>query len=56
MARFLAVGEVPGLDEGSFRSALDEFKKWRIDRQSWVIKAYLGDPKAREGAAHGAAR
>ena len=47
MARFIAVGEVPGLNESSFRSALDEFKKWRIDRQSWVVKAYLAEEQGR---------
>jgi hypothetical protein len=42
MARYLAIGDAPGLDEAEFRGAFDQFKKWRIDRQSWVIKAYLG--------------
>jgi hypothetical protein len=42
MARYLAIGDAKGLAEDEFRGALDEFKKWRFDRQSWVIKAYLG--------------
>ena len=42
MARYIAVGEMPELEETKFREAFNEFKKWRIDRQSWVIKAYWG--------------
>ena len=42
MARFVAIGEMPSLKDEEFRQAFDQFKKWRIDRQSWVIKAYLG--------------
>ena len=42
MARYLAIGAVPGLADEEFRGAFDNFKKWRIDRQSWVIKAYKG--------------
>jgi hypothetical protein len=42
MARYLAIGEKPGLKEEEFRGAFDQIRKWRIDRQSWVIKAYLG--------------
>lgn len=42
MARFLAIGAKPGIKEEEFRGAFDQIKKWRIDRQSWVIKAYLG--------------
>ena len=40
MSRYLAVGEMPQISEAEFRDALDAVKKWRIDRQSWVIKAY----------------
>lgn len=40
MARYLAIGAIPGLSEEAFRSAFDQMKKWRFDRQSWVIKAY----------------
>ena len=41
MARFVAIGEMPNLTETAFREALDRHKKWRFDRQSWVIKAYM---------------
>ncbi len=41
MARYLAIGEKRGIENEEFKGAFDQFKKWRIDRQSWVIKAYL---------------
>jgi hypothetical protein len=40
LARYLAIGDLPALSEDEFRNALNAHKKWRIDRQSWVIKAY----------------
>ena len=40
MARYLAIGEMPSLDEPQFREALNAHRKWRIDRQSFVVKAY----------------
>ena len=42
MARYLAIGDKPGITAEEFRGAFDQIRKWRIDRQSWVIKAYLG--------------
>lgn len=39
MPRYLAVADVPGLTEESFREALTPTRKWRFDRQSWVTKA-----------------
>jgi len=47
MARYIAIGEAPGLTEAQFRERFNEVKKWRFDKRSWVVKAYcvLGEGK-----------
>jgi len=40
MGRFIAVCEKPGITEEEFREAFDRVKKWRIDRRTWIVKAY----------------
>ena len=40
MARYMAIGDAPGITEEGFRGALGEIRKWRFDRRGWIIKAY----------------
>lgn len=47
MARFLAIGEMPGITEEQFRQNFDTIRKWRPERRTWIVKAYcsLSDGK-----------
>jgi hypothetical protein len=47
MARFIALAEMSKNNEQQFKQQFDAIRKWRFERQSWVIKAYcnLSDGK-----------
>ena len=40
MARFMAIHNVPNMNEADFRGKLDSVKKWRPDRRTTILKVY----------------
>ena len=40
MARYLAIHDVPGITQESFRATLGEVKNWRPDRRTTILKVY----------------
>jgi hypothetical protein len=40
MARFMAIHNVPSINEADFRGKLDSVKKWRPDRRTTILKVY----------------